>query len=45
MYVSFEHQYLQIFVFRHTFLSQYQWFGRLIKQIKNDISRDQQDKG
>ena len=36
----------QIFaMLRHKFYSQQQWFGRLIKQIKNDNSRDQQDKG
>ena len=29
----------------HTFHSQYQWFGRLIKHVKNDNSRVQQDKG
>ena len=31
-------------MFRHTFHSQYQWFGWLIKQINNAISRDQQGK-
>ena len=30
---------LQILMFRHTFYSQ--WFGWLVKQIKDDNSRDQ----
>ena len=32
-------------MFRHTFHHQYQWFCRLIQQIKNDNSRDEQDRG
>ena len=31
-------------MFRHTFHSQSQGLDRLMKQIKNDHSRDQQDK-
>ena len=30
---------------KHEFYYQYQWFGRQMKQIKNDNSRDQQDEG
>ena len=30
---------------KHTYSSQYQWIDRQLKQIKNDRSRDQQDKG
>ena len=32
-------------MFKHTFNSQYRWSDWLIKQVKNDSSRDQQDKG
>ena len=32
-------------MFKYTFYSQYQWFDQQVKQIKNDNSRDQQDKG
>ena len=38
-------KYLQILMFKHTFYSQLQGFGRLIKANKNDNSRDQQDEG
>ena len=30
---------------KHTFRFQYQWIDRLIRQVKNDNSRDQQDEG
>ena len=31
---------MQIFMFRQLFYSKYQWFNRLIEQIKNDYRRD-----
>ena len=31
--------------FEHTFHSQYKWFGRSLKQIKNGNSRDQKNEG
>ena len=43
--IIFEMKNLQILMFKRTFRSQYQWLDRLIKQVKNDISHDQQDKG
>ena len=36
--------YLQILMFRHTFHSQEQWFGWLIKQIKKRQCRERQKK-
>ena len=34
-----------VLMFKHQFNSRYQWFDRLIKQVKNDNSRDQRDGG
>ena len=45
LFNNFEHKCFQILMLRHTFHSQKQWFGRLIKQIENVNSGDQQDKG
>ena len=43
----FEITHSKILMFKHTFRSHYQWFYRLIKQVKNDNTggRNQQDKG
>ena len=38
-------KHLQILMFKHQFVSQYEWFDRLVKKVKNDNSRDQQAKG
>ena len=45
IFVKFETKHLLILMFKHPFHSQYQWFDRLIKQVKNDNSHDQQAKG
>ena len=43
IYLKFHPQLM--FKHRHVFCSQYQWFDREMKQIKNDNNCDLQDKG
>ena len=45
MIVYFETKHLQMLILKHSFHSQWQWFGRQIKQIKNDYGRAEQCNG
>ena len=45
IFVYFDTQHLQILMFKQSFHHQELCFNQLIKQIKNDFSRYQQDKG